>query len=631
MPKEKRTHVYHNLDGTKAYKKEIGPDGAYISRWENGKWIPGLNGRDHLLYNLPGVCKSSIIAFCEGEKDAETLIKLGYSGATTLDSGSHSPWRKEYDEFFQDKKVLLFFDDDGPGRKFRDRLIKCLTPLATELKVIDLFSHDLMTDEPRDQGYDVSDFVRQLGGDRLKDLIRKTETWTPGQTFPNDPKPEQVKEEPIPAAVDESEPEPDETVDPWPEDDNAMYHGPLREYLLLVDPVCEADLVGVLLQSLIVFGNMIGRGPRVHYSNFGSQHTNLNCVLVGGTSSGRKGVSWYFARKLFEAVDPYYCKENLKSGVCSGQGLGYHLRDAVEKKKIERDRYGNAVDEKTEIIDEGVTDKRLTAVEDEFASVLKLMGLDKSILADTIRTLFGSGNINNLSKNSPYKATGAHFSLIGHITPEELEKLLLDVDSFNGFSNRFIWILVRRTKLVALADPLDEVRFAKVVKIVREALDHAKTITDIKLNPEATERYIHLYKTHFNEPRPGVFGATVKRGAPITLRLAAIYSMLDRCSSIELVHLNAAFALWKYAEDSARLIFGDATGNQTADMIRATLQEKPEGMTRTEIRDLFQRNKTKKQINSAINKLLEFDLIQKTTAKRSDGKVGKPRTIFLSA
>ena len=54
-------------------------------------------------------------------------------------------------------------------------------------------------------------------------------------------------------------------------------------------------------------------------------------------------------------------------------------------------------------------------------------------------------------------------------------------------------------------------------------------------------------------------------------------------------HLRAALACWAYAERSARFIFGDTLGDPVADEILRALRQQPAGMTRNEIRDLFDR------------------------------------------
>jgi hypothetical protein len=86
----------------------------------------------------------------------------------------------------------------------------------------------------------------------------------------------------------------------------------------------------------------------------------------------------------------------------------------------------------------GVEDKRLMVVEPEFASVLSVSGREGSTLSEVLRNAWDSGDIQTLTKNNPIRTTGAHISVIGHITETELKKKLGDNAIFNGFVNRFL-------------------------------------------------------------------------------------------------------------------------------------------------------------------------------------------------
>jgi hypothetical protein len=55
--------------------------------------------------------------------------------------------------------------------------------------------------------------------------------------------------------------------------------------------------------------------------------------------------------------------------------------------------------------------------------------------------------------------------------------------------------------------------------------------------------------------------------------------------------------VWEYAEASTLNIFGDATGDPDADKVLSALKGSHCSMSRTEIRDLFNRNKSGQQID----------------------------------
>jgi hypothetical protein len=95
--------------------------------------------------------------------------------------------------------------------------------------------------------------------------------------------------------------------------------------------------------------------------------------------------------------------------------------------------------------------------------------------------------------------------------------------------------------------------------------------------------------------------------------------VLDESLTIRAEHLLAALAVWKYCEDSARYIFGEALGDPVADAILAALRGSPEGLTRTELRDLFGRHKSGERITTALTMLQERGLIA-TRKERTEGR-----------
>lgn len=111
-----------------------------------------------------------------------------------------------------------------------------------------------------------------------------------------------------------------------------------------------------------------------------------------------------------------------------------------------------------------------------------------------------------------------------------------------------------------------------------------------------------------SEGRPGLLGSVVSRAPAQVVRLSLLFALLDRSAVIRESHLLAALAVWDYCEASARFIFGDSLGYPDADRILAELRRSPEGLTRTEIRDLFGRNRTEAEIAAALRCLTERSL-----------------------
>jgi hypothetical protein len=104
------------------------------------------------------------------------------------------------------------------------------------------------------------------------------------------------------------------------------------------------------------------------------------------------------------------------------------------------------------------------------------------------------------------------------------------------------------------------------------------------------------------------------------MRLALIYALVDQSGAIRLEHLKAALEVWRYADESARVIFGDALGNPTADRILSLLRGAESGLTRTELSDSFGRHATSSQITDALEMLERYGLAEKT----SEATAGRP-------
>jgi hypothetical protein len=88
-----------------------------------------------------------------------------------------------------------------------------------------------------------------------------------------------------------------------------------------------------------------------------------------------------------------------------------------------------------------------------------------------------------------------------------------------------------------------------------------------------------------------------------------IYALLDKCRIIEVMHLLAALALWKYCADSARFLFLRDFDNADAGKIFSSLCQHPKGMTRTEISNqVFKRNLIKTKMTEALSYMRRLGL-----------------------
>ena len=335
----------------------------------------------------------------------------------------------------------------------------------------------------------------------------------------------------------------------WPKLDEAAYHGLPGEMVEVMKPHTEADPVALFGNILTVFGNVIGRGPCFRVGA-GLHHLKLNVALVGETSKSRKGTSWEPPSDLMRDVDSYWKEERVMGGLSSGEGLIYHVRDRVTRE----DDDGGEV-----MVDEGADDKRLLVLEPELASTLKVMRRNGNTLSAVVRQAFDDGPLQVMTRNNPMKATDTHISIIGHITMEELLRYLTETETANGFANRFNWLLVKRSKELPFGGEWHRVVKEPLVRRLREAVTFGKGAGEITWGRSAEGVWQEVYGP-LSAGKPGLFGAVVGRAEAQVVRLASIYAVMDLSRTIEEKHLMAALAIWDYAEDSARYIFGDAYG-----------------------------------------------------------------------
>jgi hypothetical protein len=119
-------------------------------------------------------------------------------------------------------------------------------------------------------------------------------------------------------------------------------------------------------------------------------------------------------------------------------------------------------------------DKRLMVVQDEFASVLKIMGREGNNLSPLLRSAWDGAILRTLVKNNPLKATSAHIGMIGHITRPELLKYLSETESHNGFANRLLFACVKRSKCLPEGGSVSRETTTALSRRIAEALRWAR-------------------------------------------------------------------------------------------------------------------------------------------------------------
>ena len=408
---------------------------------------------------------------------------------------------------------------------------------------------------------------------------------------------------------------------PKPELSDEALHGLAGEIVRAIEPYTESDRVATLSNTLAAFGNIVGPVP---YFRVEHTHHQLGLFLaqVGDTSKGRKGTAWSTPKRMFACIDDAWAETRVfNGGSSSGEGLINAVRDERYEKRPIREK-GRVVDYEDVLVDEGVDDKRLMLIEEEFSQALKVMAREGNILSAIVRQAWDHGNLNPLTKSNPIKATGAHISIVGHITKEELLRYLNETEQANGFANRFIWLMVYRSKCIA--DPVgvpDDIIFPLVERL-RDRVEAARRVGEMVRTPEAAKVWAGVYP-ELSNGKPGLIGRVLGRAEAQVMRMACLYALIDGHGRVDVEHLAAALALWDYSDKSAMNIFGEMSGDPTADRIMAALDEQQE-MTETDIYNRFGRHTPSNEIQRALNTLKAADKIKDEIVATG----GRPKTIW---
>lgn|SRR5215831_4589608 len=167
---------------------------------EKGQWVYGKKGRREIPYHLPevidAIAHERIVYIVEGEKDAETLRKLGI--VATTNAGGCNGWKPELNEFFKDAIVVIIGDHDPqtinkktgeklyhpdgrpkyPGWDHAMRVAAELEPIAHSVRMFDAGSlYGLRCPDK----CDVTDWIESGGGTReaLDAFVDACPYWKP--------------------------------------------------------------------------------------------------------------------------------------------------------------------------------------------------------------------------------------------------------------------------------------------------------------------------------------------------------------------------------------------------------------------------------------------------------------------
>lgn len=391
---------------------------------------------------------------------------------------------------------------------------------------------------------------------------------------------------------------------------DAAFHGLIGAIVTAYHGLTEAAPAAMLVQGLVAYGNAVGRRPHVMIGE--TRHgTNEFTAIIGRSAHARKGTAWDNIYGIFHAAAPQWAGECLIHGLGSGEGLIAPLAD----------RPDDATD--------SFTEKRALVQESEFAAILAVQGREGSRLSPILRDAWDGKTLRNTVRHNPQKATGAHVSVIAHITREELQTTLSESDRRNGYGNRFLWVASDREGLVPRPKPLPTTVKNGLVTRLHDAITSGSTTDAVDFDADAAAYWQDEVYAALSVDRPGLVGFLTARAEAHVVRLALLYCLLDGEVAIRRVHLDAALAVWVYCLASARWAFGDRLGNRTAEAIVRFLRSRSEGASRTDIRYHFGRNKSSSELSDALGLLIDNGLVT-YEMRRPEGGIGAPIEWWLT-
>jgi putative DNA primase/helicase len=167
-------YSYVDANGKEIFQVLRLPGKRFTQRHKNehGAWEYKTADVAVCPYHLDEIICASEVAICEGEKDADNLraILRNQSGkftATTSPRGA-GKWRDTFAPYFSGKKVIIFQDNDDPGRAHALQVANSVYRYANGVKIVSC--PDVK---------DVSDYLAVHTVQELIQLVKNTPTWKP--------------------------------------------------------------------------------------------------------------------------------------------------------------------------------------------------------------------------------------------------------------------------------------------------------------------------------------------------------------------------------------------------------------------------------------------------------------------
>jgi hypothetical protein len=406
-----------------------------------------------------------------------------------------------------------------------------------------------------------------------------------------------------------------------PELPPAALHGLPGEIATTLADASGADPAAVLLAFLALLGNAAGPQPHARFG--GAEHpARLFVVLVGDAATGRKGTALSAVEPLFAEADPDWTDTRVMYGIQSGEAIIDQVAD-------------------------GTGDCRLMMVETEFARLAETMARTGT-LSTHLRNAWDGRALHRASVRQAQRASRAHVSVLGMITPEELLRHHRRLAQAGGLESRILYCYTAPLRDVSpFAKAADTAylagRVREVLAVSRETVmggtDPVSRVlltlrgiqprTELPVAGDVSGSWTATVKARLPAADEGVPGLHSRAEAQV-IRLASAYALAAMSPVIGAEHVEAAIAVQSYCARSAEVVFGVPVATLpprvdprcSAKIVRCLHDAYPEWVSRDEIGSgALHGNVPAVAVDAALASLVRRGL----TERRQSPTGGRPR------
>jgi hypothetical protein len=338
------------------------------------------------------------------------------------------------------------------------------------------------------------------------------------------------------------------------------YCGIAGRHLRNVENNSEAHPSGILTLFLSGFGSIIGMGAHMRVED-NLHYPMVNVIVTGQSSRSRKDTAMGRALRPLKMADPVWGTQRIRQGFSSGEAVASYFERIYKLN-------GSL---------------RLFVTDTEFKSTLTICGREGNTLSEMYRHMFNGDPLEvNVKKSKdvisvPYSCgTSA-----GLITKTELLEVLKDSELASGFVNRYLTILVHRVRKISrpvrMTDPAALCERDAIVTQLQEVIrwiEGRKEEVDLNgtkgIKMTWGEEAGHAWDKFYNDLGDDD-AEYLTRAEVFVMRISMIYALLDMSDVIRIEHLNAALAVWRYAEQSSHLIYGNPQPSNVVKLMNRAL------------------------------------------------------------